>query len=80
MIDRIEKIESGKVKKTAVTYPRNGGYFFECFEPGQTMNPLWFATLDQVGEFLRAVPNRRIRMEPGDAMTSRHIHIDGEPL
>ncbi len=80
MVDRIEKIQDGKVTKRAVRYPRDGGHFFECFEPGQTMNPRWFDTLDKVADFLRAAPNRRVRMEPGNAMTSRFIHIDGEPL
>ena len=80
MVNRIEKIEDGKVTKIAEKYHRNGGLFFECFEPGQTMNPICLASLDEVAEFLRAVPNRRVRMEPGAAMTSRLIHIDGEPL
>lgn len=80
MVDRIEKVVDGVVTKTAERYPRNGGHFFECFEPGQTMNPIWLNTLDEVADFLREVPNRRVRMEPGAAMTSRSIHIDGEPL
>jgi len=80
MVDRIEKIEDRKVTKTAVRYPRNGGQFYECFEPGQTMNPLWFDTLDEVANFLRAVPRRRVRMAPGAAITTRYIHIDGNPL
>lgn len=80
MVDRIEKVEKGKLTKRAVRYPRNGGEFFECFEPGQTRNPIWFSTLDEVAEFLRAVPHRRVRMDPGSAMTSRYIHIDGDPL
>ena len=80
MVDRIEKIEDGEVTKTTERYPRNGGHFFECFEPGQTMNPIWLNTLDEVADFLRAIQNRRVRMEPGSSMTSRHIHIDGEPL
>jgi trehalose utilization protein len=80
MVDRIQKIENGEVSKSAVRYSRNGGEFFECFEPGETMNPIWFATLDEVAAFLRSVPKRRVRMDPGSAMTSRHIHIDDEPL
>ena len=80
MVDRIEKVQDGKVTKTAKKYPRNGGHFFECFEPGQTRNPRWFSTLDEVAEFLYEVPDRRVRMEPEAAMTSRFIHIDGEPL
>lgn len=80
MVDRIEKIMDGTVTKTVERYPRNGGQFFECFEPGQTMNPVWLNSLDEVANFLRAVPNRRVRMEPGAAMTSRHIFIDGEPI
>lgn len=80
MVDRIEKIEDGKVTKTAEKYPRDGGHFFECFEPGQTRNPIGLNTLDEVANFLRAVPDRRVRMEPGSAMTSRFIRIDGEPL
>nr|WP_321510681.1 hypothetical protein [uncultured Celeribacter sp.] len=80
MVDRIEKIENGIVTKTAVRYRRNGGEFFECFEPGETRNPIWLSTLDEVATFLRAVPDRRVRMQPGSAMTSRHIHIDGDPL
>lgn len=80
MVDRIEKIGAGAVTKTVVRYPRSGGEFFECFEPGQTMNPIWFSTLDEVAAFLRTVPNRRVQMDPGSAMTSRHIHIDGDPL
>lgn len=80
MVTRIEKIEGGVVTKTAVRFPRNGGDFFECFEPGQTRNPIWFSTLDEVAAFLREVPDRRVRMQPGNAMTSRHIHIDGLPL
>lgn len=80
MVNRIEKIEDGRVTKTAERYPRDGGHFFECFEPGQTMNPVRLNSLDDVADFLRAVPNRRVRMEPGAAMTSRHIFIDGEPI
>jgi hypothetical protein len=80
MVDRIEKIENGTVTKTAVRYQCNGGEFFECFEPGQTMNPVWFSSLDNVAKFLRDVPKRRVRMQPGRAMTSKHIHIDGDPL
>ncbi len=80
MVDRIEKIENGVVTKTTVRYRRNGGSFFECFEPGETRNPIWLSTLDEVAAFLRTVPDRRVRMDPGSAMTSRHIYIDGEPL
>lgn len=80
MVNRIEKIEDGVVTKTAVRFYRNGGEFFECFEPGETRNPIWLSTLDEVATFLRAVPDRRVRMQPGSAMTSRHIHIDGYPL
>ena len=80
MVDRIEKVEEGKLTKTAVRYPRNGGEFFECFEAGQTKNPIWFSSLDEVAAFLRAVPNRRVRMHPGSALTSRYIFIDGDPL
>lgn len=80
MVDRIEKIKDGKVTNTARKYPRDGGHYFECFQPGQTMNPIWLNTLDEVAEFLREAPNRRVRMEPGSAMISRFIHIDGEPL
>lgn len=80
MVDRIEKIIAGVVTKSAVRYHRDGGDFFECFEPGQTMNPRRFTTLDEVADFLRAVPNRRVRMDPGRAMISRHIHIDGDEL
>lgn len=80
MVDRIEKIENSTVTKTAVRYCRNGGEFFECFEPGETRNPIWLSTLDEVATFLRAVPDRRVRTQPGSAMTSRHIHIDGDPL
>ncbi|WP_299193061.1 hypothetical protein [uncultured Litoreibacter sp.] len=80
MVDRIEKIEDGIVRKTAERYPRGGGHFFECFEPGQTMNPVWPSSLDDVADFLLEVPNRRVRMKPGAAMTSRQIFIDGEPI
>ena len=80
MVNRIEKIENGVVRKTAVRFRRNGGEFFECFEPGETRNPIWLSTLDEVATFLRAVPDRRVRMQPGSAMISRHIHIDGGPL
>ena len=80
MVDRIDKIVNGKVTKSAALYHRNNGEFYECFEPGQTMNPIWFATLNEVAAFLREIPRRRVRMEPGAAMTSRHIYIDGVPL
>lgn len=80
MVDRIEKIEGGRVTKSAIKYHRGGGRFYECFEPGQTRDPIWLSTLDEVADFLREIPNRRVRMEPGSAMTSRCIHIDGEPL
>ncbi len=80
MVDRIEKISDGVVVKTAVRYRRNGGEFFECYEPGETRNPIWLSTLDDVATFLRAKPNRRVRMQPGRAMISRHICIDGVPL
>lgn len=80
MVDKIEKIENGVVKKRAVPYNRNGGMYYECFEPGATRDPLWFSTLDEVANFLQEKPNRRVRMEPGSAMTSKNIHIDGYPL
>ncbi|WP_299304345.1 hypothetical protein [uncultured Litoreibacter sp.] len=44
------------------------------------MIPVWLSSLDDVADFLLEVPNRRVRMEPGAAMTSRHIFIDGEPI
>ena len=53
MVDRIEKIENGLVTKSAERYHRDGGEFFECFEPGETRNPRWFLTLDEVANFLR---------------------------
>jgi len=80
MVHRIDKIENGLVTKSAERYHRDGRDLFECFEPGQTRNPRWFLTLDEVANFLREVPNRRVRMGPGNAMISRCIYIDGEPL
>ena len=80
MVNRIEKIEDCVVTKMADRFRRNGGEFFECFEPGEAKNLIWLSTLDEVATFLRAVPDRRVRMQPGSAMTSRHIHIDSDPL
>jgi len=76
MVDRIEKIEKGIVTKTTVRNCRDG-CVFEYFEPGETMNPRGFTTPDEVADFLLAVPNIRVRMEPGGAVTLRHIHNDG---
>lgn len=76
MVDKIEKIVEGQVIKQAALYNRNGGQYYECFLPGETMNPLWFKTLDEVATFLREAPRRRIRMEPGKSITANNIYID----
>jgi hypothetical protein len=44
------------------------------------MNPVWLNSLEDAADFLLAVPNRRVRLAPGVAMTSRHIFIAGEPI
>ena len=77
MVERIEKIVNGEVTRATSRYTRDGGEFYECFEPGATRDPVWFSTLTEVAAYLRAKPNRRVRMEPGSAMISRHIYIDG---
>jgi hypothetical protein len=76
MVSRIERIVGGAVTGTAKRY-RNGK--FKCHHAGTNENPQWFATLDEVADFLRTNPRSGVRMTPGDGKISENIYIDGVP-
>lgn len=77
MVDRIERIIEGEVKNSAARFPHEGGEFYLCYERGQTMNPVPFATLDEVANYLTANERSRVRMQPNGVLIVRNIHIDG---
>lgn len=73
---RIERIVGGVVTGVPVKY-KNGLY--RCHPAGQNVDDEWFATLEEVAEFLWAHPRGGVRMTPGRGKISENIFIDGAP-
>ena len=73
---RIERIVGGVVKGVPRKYA-NGLY--RCHAAGQNMADEWFATLEEVADFLRKNPLGGVRMTPGYGKISENIFIDGSP-
>ena len=78
MVERIEKIEDGKIVQRAEP-DGNGNY--HCYPEGQTMARYrtLYSTLDEAADFLIRNRRGRIRMSPGSALIVDNIHIDGAP-
>lgn len=79
MVERIEKLEDGKVIAYAA---RDAEGYYCCLPEGQTLTKFQvrFRTLDEVARFLTADRTRtRVRMNPKWIMAVDGIHIDGVP-
>jgi hypothetical protein len=76
-VSRIEKCDASGKTVQRVERHRDGRY--HCYHFGDNANPIHFATLDDVAEFLRKNSKAGVRMNPGWSKISKRIYIDGAP-
>lgn len=71
---RIERVISGAMTGRV---ERGSDGLFACHVFGSNVDPLGFATLDEVADFLRSTPRAGVRMNPNWVRITKNIYIDG---